>query len=34
MKKLIAIILGQKVTFLDVNTRKYKTMYWYNEKFY
>lgn len=34
MKKLIAIILGEKVTHLDANTRKYRVQYWYKGKFY
>lgn len=34
MKRLIAIIFGEKVTFLDANTRKYRTQYWYKNKFY
>ncbi len=34
MKRLIAKIFGEKVTFLNVNTRKYHTQYWYKDKFY
>ena len=30
--KILAILFGIKYTFLDVNTRKYKTLYWFRGK--
>lgn len=32
MKRVIAMMFGQKVTFLNVNTRKYIVQYWYKGK--